>query len=148
MEIILIQNVDKLGFADEIVDVKPGYARNYLIPQGLAKLATLSAKKDLAEKLKQRAHKEAKIKEELQAVAAKVEAASVKVVAKVGENGKIFGSVSNVQVAEALKNAGVEVERRLISIKGDVIKEVGAYTATVKLHKEVSAELKFEVIGE
>ena len=146
MEIILKQNIDKLGYVNEVVTVKPGYARNYLIPQGYAIVATPSAKKMLAENLKQRAHKEAKIKEEKEALLNKITALTIKVPAKVGENGKIFGSVTNVQIADAIKAAGVDVERKTITIKGDAIKEVGSYNATVNLHKEVKGEFSFEVI--
>ncbi len=148
MEIILKQDIEKLGYKDDVVVVKNGYARNYLIPQGKAILATESAKKVLAENLRQRAHKEAKIKEEAEAMLAKIEALELKVGAKAGEKGKIFGSVNNIQLAEALKEAGFDIERRKIQLKEDSIKELGAYEAKIDLHKEVKATLKFEVVGE
>lgn len=148
MEVILKKDVEKLGYKDDVVTVKNGFARNYLIPQGIAILATESAKKVLAENLRQRAHKEAKIKEEAEALLAKIEALELKVGAKAGEKGKIFGSVNNIQLAEALKEAGFDIERRKIQLKEDSIKELGAYEATIGLHKDVKAVLKFEVIGE
>jgi large subunit ribosomal protein L9 len=148
MEIILKKNVDKLGYKDDVVTVKPGYARNFLIPQGYAVLATASAKKAHAEIMKQRSHKEVKIKEEAQALAAKLEGLTLKIGAKVGENGKIFGSVNTVQLAEVIKAAGVEVDRKSLKIKNEPIKEVGTYTADANLHKEVSVEISFEVVGE
>lgn len=148
MEVILKKNVDKLGYKDDIVEVKPGYANNFLIPQGYAIVANASAKKAHAEVLKQRSHKEEKIKEEAQAVATKLEGVSVKIGAKVGENGKIFGSVNTLQLSEALKAAGVEVDRKSLKIKDEPIKEVGTYKAEANLHKEVSVEFDFEVAGE
>ena len=148
MEIILKKDVDNLGYKDDIVVVKNGFGRNYLIPQGFGILATESAKKVLAENLRQRAHKEAKVKEEAAGLLAKIEGLSLKVGAKAGENGKIFGSVNNIQLAEALKEAGFDIERRKIHLKDDSIKNLGEYEATIDLHKEVKATLKFEVIGE
>ncbi|MCC5924293.1 MAG: 50S ribosomal protein L9 [Crocinitomicaceae bacterium] len=148
MEIILKKNVDKLGYKDDVVTVKPGYARNFLIPQGYAVLATASAKKAHAEIMKQRSHKEVKIKEEAQALASKLEGLTLKIGAKVGENGKIFGSVNTVQLAEVIKAAGVEVDRKSLKIKNEPIKEIGTYTADANLHKEVSVEISFEVVGE
>lgn len=148
MEIILKKNVDKLGYKDDIVTVKPGYARNFLIPQGYAILASVSAKKAHAEILKQRSHKEVKIKEEAQELASKLEGLTLKIGAKVGENGKIFGSVNTVQLAEVIKAAGVEVDRKSLKIKNEPIKEVGTYSADANLHKEVSVEFTFEVVGE
>ncbi len=148
MEIILKKNVDNLGYENEVVTVKNGYGRNFLIPQGYAILATESAKKMHAENMKQRSHKESKIKDEASAVAAKLDGLTVKVVAKVGEKGKIFGSVNNVVLSEALKAAGVEVDRKSIKIIEEPIKEVGTYNATANLHKEVSQDFKFEVVGE
>jgi large subunit ribosomal protein L9 len=148
MEIILKKDVDNLGYKDDIVTVKNGYGRNFLIPQGIAILATESAKKVLAENLRQRAHKEAKIKEEAAGLLAKIEALELKVGAKAGEKGKIFGSVNNIQLAEALKEAGFDIERRKIHLKDDSIKNLGSYEATIDLHKEVKATLKFEVVGE
>ena len=148
MEVILKKDVEKLGFKDDVVTVKNGFARNYLIPQGMAILATESAKKVLAENLRQRAHKEAKIKDEAEALLANIEALELKVGAKAGEKGKIFGSVNNIQLADALKEAGFDIERKKIQLKEDTIKELGSYEATIVLHKEVKAVLKFEVIGE
>ena len=148
MEVILKKDVEKLGFKDDVVTVKNGFARNYLIPQGMAILATESAKKVLAENLRQRAHKEAKIKDEAEALLANIEALELKVGAKAGEKGKIFGSVNNIQLADALKEAGFDIERKKIQLKEDTIKELGSYEATIVLHKEVKAILKFEVIGE
>ena len=146
MDVLLKNNVDNLGDKDEIVSVKNGYGRNYLIPQGKAVLATESIKKMNAETLRQRAHKAEKVKAEAEKSVAKLEKAKIKVAAKVGENGKIFGSVSNVQVAEAIVAAGFEVERKDIKLNGDAIKTVGKYKATVKLHKEVSVDIEFEVV--
>ncbi len=150
MNIILKKDVDNLGYKDDLLTVKSGYARNFLIPQGLAVLATPSAQKVRTEDLKQRAHREAKIREEAIALGAKLAGATLKVGAKVGEGGsKIFGSVNNIQVAEAIKAAlGIEVDRKKIAIKGDAIKEVGTYTATVRLHKDILQEFQFEVVGE
>ena len=148
MEVILLKNVDKLGYRDEVVTVKDGYGRNYLIPQGYAQLATKSAIKSHEEKLRQRAHKESKVLDEAKAVAAKIDGVTIKVVAKVGENGKIFGSVNTVQLAEALEAEGIMIDRKSISIKEEPIKEVGSYNAGVNLHKEVKAEFSFEVVGE
>lgn len=148
MEVILLKNIDKLGYRDEIVDVKPGYGRNFLIPQGYAVLATTSQKKAHEEKLRQRAHKESKILEEAQALAAKIEALTLKISTKVGESGKIFGSINTVQLAEALEAAGCDVDRRSLKIKDESIKEVGTYEAIANLHKQVKATVKFEVVGE
>ena len=148
MEIILKKNVDKLGYRDEIVVVKPGYANNFLIPQGYGIIATPSAKKAHSETLKQRAHKEEKVKEEAQELAAKFEGIEIKVGAKVGEKGHIFGSVNTIQLSETLKAAGIDVDRKSIKIINEPIKEVGPYTAVANLHKEVSVEFNFEVVGE
>ncbi|WP_417265618.1 50S ribosomal protein L9 [Brumimicrobium sp.] len=148
MEIILKKNVDKLGYKDDIVDVKPGYALNFLIPQGYGTVATKSAKKAHEEVLRQRSHKEVKIKEEAQELAKKIEGVTIKIGAKVGENGRIFGSVNTIQLSEMLKAEGVEVDRRSLKIVEEPIKEVGTYTGVANLHKEVSAEFKFEVIEE
>ena len=147
MDVLLKNNVDNLGDKDEIVSVKNGYGRNYLIPQGKAVLATESIKKMNAETLRQRAHKAEKVKAEAEKSVAKLEKAKIKVTAKVGENGKIFGSVSNIQVAEALVSAGFEVERKSINLIGDAIKTAGKYKANVQLHKEISVEIEFEVVG-
>jgi large subunit ribosomal protein L9 len=147
MEIILKEDVQNLGYKDDIVKVKDGYGRNYLIPQKKAVLATASAKKMLAEDLKQRAHKLAKIKAEAETLAAKLEGLNLTVGAKVSSTGKIFGSVTTIQIAEALEKAGFDVDRKAISIK-EAIKEIGSYKAQLKLHKEVSVEIALEVIAE
>ena len=148
MEVILKKNVDKLGYKDEVVTVKNGYGRNFLIPQGYATLATESAKKAHAEVMKQKAHKESKIFDDAKAIATKLETITVKVIAKVGENGKIFGSVNTVVLSEALKKEGVEVDRKSLKIVEEPIKEIGTYNASANLHKEVKQAFQFEVIGE
>lgn len=148
MEIILKQDVQNLGNKDEIVKVKNGYARNYLIPQGFAITATESAKKVLAENIKQRAHKEAKIKADAEVIANKLEGVKLTIGAKTSSTGKIFGSVNTIQIAEALAAKGFDIDRRTISIQDDQIKEVGSYTAEVKLHREVKVKIEFEVIAE
>jgi large subunit ribosomal protein L9 len=148
MEVILKKNVDKLGYANEIVSVKPGYGRNFLIPQGYAVLATASAKKAHEEVMRQKAHKETKILAEAQEIAAKLENVTVTIATKAGENGKIFGSVNTVQLAEALKKAGFDIDRKSLKIKEEPIKEVGTFEAEANLHKGVKPTFKFEVIGE
>lgn len=148
MEIILKQDVQNLGNKDEIVKVKNGYARNYLIPQGLAVTATESAKKVLAENTKQRAHKEAKIKADAEVIANKLEGVKLTIGAKTSSTGKIFGSVNTIQIAEALAAKGFDIDRRIISLQEEQIKEVGNYTAEVKLHREVKVKIDFEVIAE
>jgi len=148
MEIILKQDVQNLGNKDEIVKVKNGYARNYLIPQGLAITATESAKKILAENTKQRAHKEAKIKADAEVIANKLEGVKLTIGAKTSSTGKIFGSVNTIQIAQALSEKGFEIDRRIISIQDDQVKEIGNYTAEIKLHREVKVKIDFEVIAE
>ena len=148
MEIILLQDVTNLGSKDDVVVVKNGYGRNYLIPQKMAILATTSSKKVLSENLKQRAHKEAKLKEEALKQAEILKTISIVIGAKTSTTGKIFGSVNNIQVAEALKEKGFEVDRKQITIKEDSIKEIGKHTAKVKFHREVVVELEFEVVAE
>lgn len=148
MEVILKKNIDKLGYKDEVVTVKPGYGRNFLIPQGYASLATPSAKKAHEEVLKQRSHKESKVAAEAEAIAAKLVDLTVSIVTKVGENGKIFGSVNTVQLSEALKKAGFDIDRKSLKIKEEPIKEVGTYEAEANLHKGVKPSFKFEVVGE
>lgn len=148
MEVILKKNVDKLGYANEIVNVKPGYGRNFLIPQGYAELATASAKKAHAEIMKQKAHKETKMLAEAQELATKLEAVTLTISTKAGENGKIFGSVNTVQLAEALKAAGFDIDRKSLKIKDEPIKEVGTFEAEANLHKGVKPVFKFEVVGE
>jgi large subunit ribosomal protein L9 len=148
MEIILIQDVERLGSKDDIVTVKDGFARNFLIPQKKAIAATSSAKKVLAENIKQRAHKESRLREEALAIAEKLSNKKVKIGAKVSSAGKIFGSVNTIQVAEAINKKGFEIERKQITLPEDSIKEVGTYTAKIKLFKDVVVELEFEVVGE
>ncbi|MEI6274680.1 MAG: 50S ribosomal protein L9 [Prolixibacteraceae bacterium] len=148
MEIILLQDVTNLGSKDDVVIVKNGYGRNYLIPQKMAILATTSSKKVLSENLRQRAHKEAKLKEEALKQAEILKSISIVIGAKTSSTGKIFGSVNNIQVAEALKEKGFEVDRKQITIKEDSIKEIGKHTAKVKFHREVVVELEFEVVAE
>jgi large subunit ribosomal protein L9 len=148
MEIILKQDVTNIGHKDDIITVKNGYARNYLIPQGLAVTATPSAKKMHAETMRQRAHKEAKLREEAQAFAIKLEGVTLEIGAKTSTKGKIFGSVNTIQIAEALAEKGFDVDRKNINIKEDLIKEVGKYTATVKLHRDVKVEIPFEIKAE
>lgn len=146
MEIILKQTVAKLGHKDDIVKVKNGYATNYLIPQGFAVVATEPAKKQLAEDLKQRAHKLTKLKADAEALAAQINGVTLTIGAKASTTGKIFGSVTTIQLAEALAQKGIEVDRKQIAL--DAVKELGTYKATVVLHREVSAEFTFEVVAE
>lgn len=148
MEVILKKNVDNLGYANEIVTVKPGYGRNFLIPQGYGILATASAKKAHAEIMKQKSHKDSKILVEAQELSAKIEASSVKIVTKVGEKGKIFGSVNTVQLSEALKAEGIDIDRKSLKIKQEPVREIGSYEATANLHKDVQSTFTFEVVGE
>jgi len=148
MEIILLQDVHKLGQKDDLVHVKDGYGRNYLIPRGYAVAATSSAKKMHAENQKQRAHKEEKIKAEAQDLAAKMAGLSITVGAKTSTSGKIFGSVNTIQIAEALKEKGFEIDRKSISLPEDQIKEIGKYKAVIRLHREVKVEVDFEIVGE
>ncbi len=149
MEIILKQDVANLGHKDDVVVVKNGYAINYLIPQGFAILATPSAKKVHAENIRQRAHKEAKLREDAQALAAKLADVQVTVATKVSATGKIFGSVNNIQVADALAAKGFEIDRRDITILGeDKLQEVGIYEAVVKCYKDIKATIKVEVVSE
>lgn len=148
MEVILKQDVKGLGYKHDLVTVRNGYGRNFLIPQGIAVLATDSAKKMHSETLKQRAYKEEKLRKEAAANAEKLAGVTIKVGAKAGENGKIFGSVTTIQIAEALSKAGYQVERKNIEIEGDGIKQLGNYTAKVRLYKEVVANIAFEVVAE
>jgi len=148
MELILKKDVENLGFADDVVTVKNGYGRNYLIPQGFAVLATDSAKKVLAETLKQRAHKEEKVINDAKAEAEKLNGLEVKISAKVGEGDKLFGSVSNADLAEALSKEDVTIEKKFISIAGGLIKRAGQYDAKIRFHREVVADFSFEVIAE
>jgi len=148
MEIILKQDVNNLGSKGDIVIVKDGYARNFLIPKGLATMATVSAKKMLAEDNRQRAHKEAKIKAEVEKIAAKMNGVKLIIGAKTSSTGKIFGSVNTIQIAEALLAKGFEVDRKNIKLQEDQIKEVGAYQAKVKLHRDIHVDIEFDVISE
>jgi large subunit ribosomal protein L9 len=148
MEIILIQDVNKLGQKDDIVNVKDGYGRNYLIPRGFAVAATSSAKKMHSENLRQRAHKEEKIKIAAQEIASKLEGVKIIVGAKTSTSGKIFGSVNTIQIAESLKEKGFDIDRKNITLPVDQIKEVGNYKAVIKLHREVKVEIEFEIKGE
>jgi large subunit ribosomal protein L9 len=148
MDVILKKTVDKLGFKDEMVTVKPGYGRNFLIPQGYAVLATASAKKGHAEMLKQRAHKESKMLAEAEALAAKINGLSLTITTKAGENGKIFGSINTIQVSEALKTEGFDIDRKALKIKEEMIKEVGTYDVDANIAKGVIASFKIEVVGE
>jgi len=147
MQVILLEDVLNLGFKDDIVTVKDGYGRNFLIPQKKAVIASESAKKVLAENQKQRAHKLEKMKADAEALAAKLEGVSLTIGAKTSSTGTIFGSVTNIQIAEALDKLGYAVDRKTIMIK-DSVKEVGNYNAILKLHKDVSVEIPFEVVSE
>jgi large subunit ribosomal protein L9 len=150
MEVILTKDVDKLGYKNDLVKVKPGYGRNFLVPQGLAILATVSSKKVLAETLKQRAFKEEKIKKDAEGLAETLKKTTVKVAAKAGESGKIFGSVNSIQIADAIKTAtGREIERKNITlVYAENIKSLGTYKAKVKVHREITVEIDFEVVAE
>lgn len=147
MKLILKETVNGLGYKDDIVEVKSGYGRNYLIPQGKAVIASPSALKVLAENQRQRAHKLAQIKADAEALAASLEGVSLTIGAKASSNGTIFGSVNAIQIAEALEKLGFNVDRKIIVLK-DAVKELGKYTAMLNLHKEVSAEIPFEVVAE
>ncbi|HBG40515.1 MAG TPA: 50S ribosomal protein L9 [Porphyromonadaceae bacterium] len=147
MEVILKEDIQSLGYKDDVVNVRKGYARNYLIPQGKAVIATGSAKKVLAENLKQRAHKLEQIKAAAQELAHKLEGVSLTIGAKTSSTGTIFGSVTNIQLSEALKEKGFDVDRKYIVIK-EQVKEVGTYKAIAKLHKEISVEIPFEIVAE
>lgn len=148
MEVILKEDVKNLGYKDDLVNVRPGYGQNFLIPKGLAISATETAKKILAENKKQRAFKDEKIKKAANANAEQLKTMTVKVGAKAGENGKIFGSVNSVQIADAIKKLGIDVDRKNVTIKEENIKTLGTYTADVRLHKEVIVPINFEVVAE
>lgn len=147
MKLILIEDVPNLGYKDDVVEVKSGYGRNYLIPQRKAVIATESALKVLAENQRQRAHKLAQIKADAEAAAAALEGVALTIAAKVAESGTIYGAVNAASVADALAKLGHEVDRKLISLNAS-IKEVGSYTATIRFHKEVSAQVPVEVVAE
>ena len=138
----------RLGHKDDVIKVKDGYARNYLIPKGIAIPATASAKKMLAENKRQRAHKEEKVRNEALEIAKQLEGFTLTIGTKTSSTGKIFGSVTNIQISEALKEKGFDIDRKMISFKKDSIKEVGKYVAIVKLHRDVNVELPFEVVSE
>ena len=146
MQIILLTDIANLGHKDDVFNVKPGYGRNYLIPQGYAILATEAAKKIVAENTKQRAHKEAELKAEAEELAAKLAELKLTVGAKTSSTGKIFGSVNNIMISEALLAQGFDIDRKKIMLKE--IKEVGTYTAVIKLHREVKVDVQFEVVSE
>jgi len=148
MDIILKQEVERLGSKHEIITVKNGFARNYLIPQGYAILATESARKMVAETLRQQAHKAAKATESAREIAEKLQAITLRIGAKAGESGKIFGSVNNIQLADAFAKEGFSIERKTISILEEPIRDLGSYKAKVRLHKEVIVEVSFEVVAE
>jgi len=148
MEVILKKDVKNLGYKDDVVKVKPGYGRNFLIPKGYAEMATTPSKKMLAETVKQRAFKEQKIKSAAETNATKLKEMIIKVGAKVGESGKIFGSVTTIQLADAINAMGFSVDRKLIKMNEDSIKTVGTHTAEIRLHKEVIVPVTFEVVAE
>lgn len=148
MELILKRDVENLGFADDIVSVKNGYGRNFLIPQGAAVLATPSARKVLAENLKQREYKEKKIIDDAQKEANKLKDLEVKISSKTGDGDKLFGSVNNADLAGALEKAGVSIEKKFISIPGNNIKRLGSYEATIRFHRDVVVPFAFDVIAE
>ena len=148
MQVILKEDVANLGHKNDIVAVKPGYGRNYLIPKSLAILATPSARKVHAENVRQRAHKEEKMRNDAQSLAERLNGKKITIGAKTSSTGKIFGSVNNIQIAEVLGKEGFNIERKHIVIKEEHIKEVGTYSAVIKLHKDVKATIEFEVISE
>ncbi|WNW02601.1 50S ribosomal protein L9 [Tenacibaculum sp. HL-MS23] len=148
MELILKQDVENLGFKDDVVTVKNGYGRNSLIPKGYAILATSSAKKVLAENLKQRAFKEAKLVEDASKIAETVKGYELKITSKVGSGDKLFGSVNNIDVAEALAKAGTVIDKKYIKVTGGSVKRLGKYNAAVRLHRSVVADIVFEVVAE
>jgi large subunit ribosomal protein L9 len=148
MELILKQDVENLGFKDDVVTVKNGYGRNYLIPQGYAVLATTSAKKVLAENLKQRAHREAKIVDDAEKVAETIKGLDIKITSKVGTGDKLFGSVNNIDLAEALAKAGTEVDKKYIKVVGGSVKRLGKYEASIRLHRDVIVDITFDVVAE
>ena len=148
MEVILKQDVEHLGYANDLVKVRDGYARNFLLPRGLAVAATSSEKKQLSETLKQRAHKEAKVRAEAETKPELAAGKAIKIGAKVGEKGKIFGSVNTIMLADALRILGVEVDRKHIKLKGEAIKTIGKYEAEVVFHRDVVRNIPFEVVEE
>lgn len=147
MELILKEDIKGLGYKNDIVKVRPGYGRNYLLPQGLAMLATESNRKVITENIKQASHKAEKIKQDAMALAARIGDISLEIPAKAGETGKIFGAITTLQISDALKNRGFSIDRKNINLKGD-IKMLGDYTAMLDLHKEVKHEVKFRVVAD
>ena len=148
MEVILKKNVNKLGYTNDIVNVKPGYGRNFLIPQGYAVLATASAKKAHEEILKQKSHKEEKLLDEAKDIATKLASLEISIATKAGDKGKIFGSINTIQLSDALKRAGFDLDRKSLKINDEPIKELGSYEAEVNLYKGVTQTLKFSVVEE
>jgi large subunit ribosomal protein L9 len=148
MELILKEDVQNLGFKDDLVTVKNGYGRNFLIPNGLAAMATSSAKKVLAENLKQRAHKEKKIVDAANKTAEALRKLEIKISAKSGAGDKLFGSVSNIDLADAIAKEGHEIDKKFIAIQGGAVKRTGPYNAQIRLHREVVVDFSFEVVGE
>tara|TARA_B100000676_G_scaffold40353_1_gene38215 strand:+ start:229 stop:681 length:453 start_codon:yes stop_codon:yes gene_type:complete len=148
MEIILKKDVEGVGFKDDIITVKNGFGRNFLIPNGSAILATPSAKKVLAENLKQQAVKDKKIIDDANKIAKKIKALDVKIKSKVGEGNKLFGSVNNINVQNELKDQGIDIDKKLIMISGNLIKQLGKYNAVIRLHRDVIFDLPFEVVAE
>ena len=145
MELILKKDVQNLGFKDDVVSVKAGYGRNFLIPQGFAQMATPSARKVLAENLKQRAHKEAKVVADANAIADKLKALEIKISAKAGGE-KLFGSITNIDIAAALEKEGQSIDRKFIT--SGIVKRTGKYSASVRLHRDVVVDLPYEIIAE
>ena len=148
MELILKQDVENVGFKDDLGTVKNGFGRNFLIPQGVAILATVSAKKVLAENLKQRAHKEDKLIKDATKIAEAIKALEIKIPAKIGEGSKLFGSVNNINLSEALFKAGHEIDKKFIKVEGGNVKRLGKYNVSVRLHRDVVADITFEVVAE
>lgn len=148
MEIILKQDISNLGYENEIVNVKPGFARNYLIPKGMAVIASESNKKIVAEVQRQKSFKEDKLRDEATTKAKLLDKVTLTIGAKVGTSGKIFGSVNAIQIADALKEKNFDIDRKRIDVDGDAIKEVGEYKAIINLYKEIKATVKFEVVAE
>ena len=148
MELILKQDVENLGFKDDVVTVKNGYGRNYLIPHGHASLATSSAKKVLAENVKQSAYKEAKLIEDANAIAETIKGLDIKIASKVGTGDKLFGSVNNINLAESIAKSGTTIDKKFIKVVGGSVKRLGKYQASVRLHREVVVDINFEVVAE
>jgi large subunit ribosomal protein L9 len=148
MEVILKKDVENLGFQDDLLEVKNGYARNYLIPQGFAMIATVSAKKVLAETLRQRAHRDEKLIKDAKKVAKTLEEVTIKIISKTGDGAKLFGSVNNANIAEALEKQGHSIDKKFIKIDGNNVKRVGKYVAHIRLHRELIVDMPFEVVAE